>query len=72
MSEEKIVYIPKTNTLLHESFALLSFKERGAIFLMTVITKLLTLVHKPNIFLLQFIVLTSNKVLSKNNFEVNL
>ncbi|MDX2368934.1 MAG: PIN domain-containing protein [Colwellia sp.] len=31
-----------------------------------------TLVHNPNIFLLQFMVLISDKKLSKNNLEVNL
>ncbi len=32
----------------------------------------LTLVHNPNVFLLQFMVLISDKNLSKNNLEVNI
>lgn len=31
-----------------------------------------TLVHNPNVVLLQFMVLISDKKLSKNNLEVNL
>ena len=65
MSEEKIVYIPNANILVYEFFAFLFFKEHDVL-------ASLTLVHKPTIFLLPFIVLTHDKILNKNNLEVNL
>jgi hypothetical protein len=65
MSEEKIVYIPNANILLHEFFAFLFFKEHD--FLAS-----LTLVHNPTIFLLPFMAFSSDKILNKNNLEVNL
>jgi len=65
MSEEKIVYIPNSNILQHQSFAFLSFKEHDVL-------ASLTLVHNPTIFLLSFMVLTHDKTLNKNNLEVNL
>jgi hypothetical protein len=65
MSEEKIVYILNANILRYKFFAFLFFKEQDVL-------ASLTLVHKPTIFLLSFIVLTHDKTLSKNNLEVNL
>jgi hypothetical protein len=65
MSEEKIVYILNANILRYKFFAFLFFKEQDVL-------ASLTLVHKPTIFLLPFIVLTHDKTLSKNNLEVNL
>ena len=65
MSEEKIVYIPNANILLYQSFDFLFFKEHDAL-------ASLTLVHKPTILLLPFIVLIHDKTLNKNNLEVNL
>lgn len=86
MSEEKIVYIPNIKILLQKPLTLLSFKNQVAaiialgksvlrIYPNNKIPRVLTsstLVHKPNIFLLLFIVLISNKALSKNNLEVKL
>lgn len=62
MNEDKIVYIPYANILLHEPFP---FKEHD--FLASLI-----LVHNPTIFFLPFMALSSDKKLSKNNLEVNL
>jgi hypothetical protein len=65
MNEDKIVYIPYANILLHEPFAFFPFKEHD--FLASLI-----LVHNPTISFLPFMALSSDKKLSKNNLEVNL
>ena len=72
MNEEKIVYTLDIKNLFPEPLVFLFYTEQSAVISMIAIATSLTLAQNPNIFFLQLMLFSKNKVLSKNNFEVNL